>query len=341
MTIKKKMSRKAPKKDNITKKRQPAGELLVGRHINTKFGIESAPWFAQTCGARSYQLFTGSSRGYVRRPKSPDLLKNLRDENKRRDVQMVIHSSLLINLCREPDSDIWTRSVNSLVADLAVAAATDAIGVVVHMGCSVGQDWFVALENYVAGIRRVLELAPAGRILLETSSGEGTEMCSMVCELSLLWDLFAAGERARMGFCVDTCHIFAAGYDIRTYEAADKYLALWDSMIGIEHILCYHINDSKQGCGSHRDRHADIGCGHIWGDENGTGEMGGLRRFIHDGFTRKVPLILETPSKQMSVHFQLAAMRTLLLNSKVKHVKVSVDGPVRAPQKDPSKLTKS
>jgi deoxyribonuclease-4 len=292
---------------------------LVGRHINTRFGLDTAAWYGAQTGAKAIQIFVGSSRSYKRpilNQKRTDLLLALKKSAAELDVKVVVHASLLLNFCRDPDSDIWKKSLACLQYDLEAATLAGAIGVVIHMGCAIKLDFFEALDNYLGGIKAALKSIPGDssmKLILETGADEGSEICSMVSELGLLYKLLTKAEQAKIGFCIDTCHVFAAGYQLSTARQARYFMDMFDEFIGLDKIVLFHINDAKHTCGSRKDRHQDISTGYIWKDT-----QDGLAYLVGEATRLGCPLILETPAKTIPITVQLAMIRFLTIDMEFK-----------------------
>jgi deoxyribonuclease-4 len=301
-----------------------SGELIAGRTINTSKGFETVPWFAQSMGCGVAQIYLGGSKNYQRRARPDAVLAAFADDAERRGVRIVVHSSNLINLARQQDHDVWRRSLDCLVTDLQSSVKLRALGVVVHLGCAVGQSISDAEANYVAGILEALLRAPGSRVIIETSAHEGSEIAHNIIDLARLANRFPRSVRDRIGFCIDTCHIFAAGYDVSSTYGANVFLESWDALIGLDRVVCFHMNDSLGCCGSRLDRHVDIGAGEIW-----RHDKTGLRRICQEAYRRRIPLILETPARDLPNVYQLALFRFLLFNNDCDDVQVIVKGSVR------------
>lgn len=315
----------APKRTARSKKVKPdQGSFIVGRHVNTTDGFSTVPWFSQSTGCTVAQIFLGGSKNFIRTRKSQADVDAFRAEAQSRNITVVVHASLLINLSRQQDNSIWTRSVDCLVADVQCCTDIGGIGVVVHLGCAVGQSIADAETNYIAGIRAVLARTPGCvPVIIETSAHEGSEIAHNIIDLARLYHYFTTTEQARIKFCIDTCHVFAAGYPLSADWEVDVFLDCWDALIGLDRIMCIHMNDSKCACGSRRDRHDDIGSGMIW-----KHNKSGLRRLCQEAYRRSIPLILETPSTTVPSIYQMALLRFLLFNNTCDDVRVDITGTV-------------
>ena len=207
-----------------------------------------------------------------------------------KDMQLVIHSSYMLNFAKPPADVEW--AVDSLVEDMTVMGKLDGIGCVINMGkqCKMPSE-DECLANKITSLTKAIDRSPLNAILiLETAARQGTEMCADIDKLGKLYHMFPEKYKERIGFCVDTCHIFAAGYDSRTEEAVEQFLDLWDEHIGLENIVLIHMNDSKDVCGAKKDRHESIGVGEI-----GKKDLEGFKAWIDFAKDNEIPVILETP----------------------------------------------
>jgi len=199
---------------------------------------------------------------------------------------VIAHASYLINLA-SPDAAISRLSYEGLVTELRNAAALGIPWVVLHPGNHLG-------SGEEAGMRRVAELArraldetrgqPAG-LLLETTAGQGTSLGHSFEQLAELLDRI--GEPDRLGVCLDTCHVFAAGYDLRPERGYERVMGKFDRVIGLARLHAFHVNDSKRECGSRVDHHAHIGQGRLG--------LTPFRCLLRDRRFAHVPKLLETP----------------------------------------------
>ncbi len=199
---------------------------------------------------------------------------------------VVAHATYLINLA-SPDETLYEKSRNAFAEELARCQRLAIPYLVVHPGAAGPQPVEQAVARVAAALNRIFRDDPNLKtvVLLETTAGQGTTLGRSFTELGEIIDLL--DEPERVGVCVDTCHVFAAGYDIRKPEAYREMIAEARQAVGLERIRCWHLNDSKGACGSRVDRHAHIGHGKI-----GTA---GFRNVLGDRRSRGLPMILETP----------------------------------------------
>jgi deoxyribonuclease-4 len=264
--------------------RSIAGELL-GAHVSTQGGVQAAPARGKAIGASAIQIFTKTPNQW----RDPVITAEARDAFQAgwvasgiRDI--VVHDSYLINLA-SPDAALSSRSITSFVAELERTSWLGISAVVSHPGNYI-DDREHGLDRNAAALSHCLSAVPGSvKVLLETTAGTGTALGSRFEELAGLRDRVPAHLRHRVGFCADTCHLYAAGYDL--VGAYDAVWEEWDRVIGLEHLGCLHLNDSKTPFGSNRDRHELIGEGSL-GPEP-------FRRIMQDPRFADIPKLLETP----------------------------------------------
>lgn len=199
---------------------------------------------------------------------------------------VVAHASYLINIA-SPDDALWIKSRDALADELERCAAFGIPYLVLHPGAAMGAVVDVALQRVVRALDDIFGARPGlpTMPLLETTAGQGSALGRSFAELGAI--LHGLREPGRVGACIDTCHVFSAGYDIRSPNGYDAMMAEADREVGLERIRCWHLNDSRAELGAHVDRHEHIGKGKI-----GTA---GFRNVLADRRFIGVPMILETP----------------------------------------------
>ena len=276
---------------NNSKNDSKKNTLYIGSHINTQWGFTTCAEYANKIGANFFQIFLSSPKQYNGKRQSLENLELLANEIKKYNMKIVVHANYMLNFCNPEDSNIHKNGVKLLVQDLKESMILGAIGVVIHMGKNTKQldmDEDTALKNYVNGLKNVLKQTPStSTIILETGAGQGTEICTSLFGLHKLYNQFTKKEQKRLKFCIDTCHIFSAGYDISNTKYVKIFCNLIDILLGWKNIACIHFNDSKCCVNSKKDRHADIGKGFIGID--------GLKKFFKICYEKDVPMVLETP----------------------------------------------
>ncbi|MCR4404575.1 MAG: deoxyribonuclease IV [Candidatus Acetothermia bacterium] len=262
-------------------------EMLLGCHLSIAGGLERVFAQAEELGINALQIFSHNARSWKMGELPPEEAARFRLSWAASRVEyIVIHTIYLINLA-SPREELYRRSIGAVVKELERAAALGVPQVNTHIGAHVGmgQEWGLARAR--AALREVLRRTDGlpVKLLLENTAGEGTVLGSRFEELALLLELDRGGER--LGLCFDTCHGFAAGYDIASARGLEETLAQLELEIGLERLALIHLNDSQYKLGSHKDRHQHIGEGEIG--------LEGFARIINHPKLRDLPFILETP----------------------------------------------
>lgn len=258
---------------------------LLGAHISTQGGVATAPGRARDIGATALQLFTKTPNQWREPAIDTETRTAFREEMERTGLSAVVaHDSYLINLA-SPDPALSARSVRSFVAELQRCESLGIPGVVSHPGNYIDDRSHGLARNAANYARALAEVPGRVMVLLETTAGTGTALGATFEELAELRDRIPEPLRHRVGICADTCHLFAAGYDL-----VNDYDGVWrrfDQVIGLAHLRCLHLNDSKTPFGSRRDRHELIAEGTLGAEP--------FRRIMRDPRFRSVMKILETP----------------------------------------------
>lgn len=263
--------------------------MLVGAHVSVAGGLKEAFRWVEKFQCESLQIFTKSQLQWQAKPIEPDdLTAWLSAWAAAGWPPCFVHDSYLINLS-SPDAELRQKSVDGFVDELERASLLGIPWVNTHPGSHKGAGEPSGLDHCVQSLRETLaRTADLGvGILLETTAGQGNDLGAKFEHLAYLLEHAQGGER--IGVCCDTCHMFAAGYDLRT---AESYHAVWkrfDELIGLEYLHAFHLNDSRFALGGRRDRHAPIGKGEI-GRE-------GFRLFMNDERFASHPGITELPDE--------------------------------------------
>ncbi len=282
--------------------------FLLGCHLSIAKGISRAIDDAETLGNTALQIFTHPPAAWRMKPQDEREVERFRERRASSAIRyLVVHTMYLLNL-GSADEVLHRRSTDALIEEIRRAGALGAEAVVTHVGAHGGSGVEQGVERVAAALQRTTaspvwdEDGP--RLLLENTAGAGTTLGATFEELAAV--LVAVGD-PRVGLCLDSCHAFAAGYDLRTRAALDATLAQLDRITGERCVEMIHLNDAKFALGSRRDRHAHIGRGEI-----GSAGIGEIVR--HPGL-RDLPFVLETP-KQLdgradADRINLAAVRRL------------------------------
>ena len=282
-----------------------------GAHMSIAGGCFRCMEWGQQAGCEVVQLFSKNERQWLGKPLMDDDIARFTDARTRTNVHPVmIHDSYLINLS-SPNDDLWEKSINAFRDELLRARSLGVPYLNMHPGSHVGSGEQEGLDRMVEALNRLgAEGAYEGvTVLLETTAGQGTNLGAKFEHLSYLIE--QANTPDAFGVCIDTCHIFAAGYDIRTPETYAATMADFDRLVGYERIKAFHLNDALQPLGDHKDRHTAIGEGHIG--------LEGFRSVVNDPRLAHLPMVLETP-KSADCHEDvenIARLRGLIAQSPV------------------------
>lgn len=275
----------------------------IGAHCRTDGGAHRAFEYAAQWGADVLQIFTSNPRQYASRVFDSGVLDKFFAAREKAGSPLVIsHASYLINLA-SANEETRTKARNAFAAELIRCDTLGIPYVVLHMGAAVEGPRETALENLANELNTLAaDSAPSVTVLLETSAGQGTTIGTTFEEIGSVLERLTPPER--FGVCVDTCHVFAAGYDLR----GDAYDATWDALdrhVGIPRLKVMHLNDSKPNLGGRVDRHEHIGKGNLGVEP--------FRRLLNDPRLSAVPCFIETPDD-----LQFHAENLTLLKSLVK-----------------------
>jgi deoxyribonuclease IV len=270
----------------------PNGRRL-GAHLPLGHGMVRAADRAAAIGASAIQVFTDNPTAWRRRQRLPAELPAFRDRLAALDITPIsVHAPYLVNLAG-PEPELFERSVTTMIHELRVADAYGARFLNMHIGSHRGAGTEAGVARLVMGLRRVLDSTDGGatgvRLVLENGSGGGFGMGSSMEELAEIERAaLAAGiDRARFGYCLDTAHLWAAGYPVGERSGVDETLAAFDAGPGLDRLWMVHLNDSRCEGGSRMDRHEHVGAGEI-------GEAG-LARFLTHPDLDHVVYYVETP----------------------------------------------
>jgi len=263
--------------------------LRIGIHTSIAGRLENAALKAAELGANTFQIFTASPRTWQSRPLAKEQVLALRKTRERLDLDpLVVHDNYLINLA-SADPVIRRRSIAAFRGELKRAAEIGADYLVAHPGSYKGQPLEQATVRFADSLAKAAKGAGSQGVmlLLENTAGSGSILGSRFEELAELRRLGLDQTDMEIGYCLDTAHCLASGYDVATAEGLRSTLREADGILEMDNVRVIHANDSKTPLGSRVDRHANIGEGHI-GNE-------GFRRILCHPKLRKKPFILETP----------------------------------------------
>jgi deoxyribonuclease IV len=264
--------------------------MLIGAHVSPAGGLDKAIERGVEKDCQAIQIFNQSPRMWRPTAYGDDDFKAFRDAMKPSPIKAVlIHAVYLLN-CASEDPEIRDKSRASLIQSLRVGAGIGAAGVVLHPGSAKGGDVKAAIKRAGQVIKEALSETDKCPLHLEDTAGAGGTLGRSFQELADL--ISAAGGNKRLGVCLDSCHLLASGYDIRTAPGLTETIDEFDRVVGIKRLGSLHLNDSQTPLGSNRDRHANIG----------TGELGdrGCAAYLSEPRFEKLPLVIETqgPERQ-------------------------------------------
>jgi deoxyribonuclease-4 len=264
-------------------------DLFLGAHMSVAGGLDKAIGRGLSVGCTALQIFTKNANQWRAKPLTDEDIARFTDTLAASAIDpgaVVAHDSYLINL-GSPDDVKWEQSVAAFADELR---RCDQLGVpylVTHPGAHMGSGEEAGLARVAAGMIRALEATERATVLLETTAGQGTYLGGRFAHLARLLERTPPALLDRVGICLDTCHVFVAGYDISTPEGYADTWAEFDREIGRDRLRVLHLNDAKKPLGSRTDRHEGIGKGHI-------GEAG-FRLIMNDPLLRDRIHLLETP----------------------------------------------
>jgi deoxyribonuclease IV len=284
--------------------------VKLGAHMSTGGGAWKALQRGRSVGCEAIQIFVKNNMQWFGKPHSPDDLAQYAREFVACNFSCVFgHAGYLINPAA-PASENRERSIQSLIQEIQLAAGLGIPFLVLHPGAHLGSGEEAGIKQIVAALDEAFaatKMFPV-RIALENTAGQGSCLGNRIEHLAAIFD--RAKKPERLGICIDTAHLFAAGYDIRAPKGWNAAIRQVDSLVGVKEILAFHLNDSKTDLGSRVDRHAHIGQGKIG--------KAAFRHIVNDARFANHPGCLETP-KSPDLHEDVENLRVLrsLLNPDV------------------------
>lgn len=260
----------------------------IGAHVSIAGGVENAPLNAVEIGAKGFALFTKNQRQWLAPPLKDDMIAAFKHncrENGYSAEMILPHDSYLINL-GQPDKDKREKSIEAFTEELRRCEALGLKYLNFHPGSHLK---LISVEECLAlvadSINRALAETDSAIAVIENTAGQGSNVGSSFEEIARIIE--QVKDKKRVGVCLDTCHAFAAGYDLRSDEGYDATMGQFDRVIGFEFLCGMHLNDSKGELGGRLDRHESIGRGKLG--------LEVFRRIMHDSRIDNIPLTLETP----------------------------------------------
>lgn len=282
--------------------KQTISDLLLGAHTSTAGGLQNALLEGSKIGATTVQLFTRNQRQWVTKPLQEEEIRLFQKTQEETGLRKIMsHSSYLINLgCPHPEN--LQKSQKAFKEEIIRCQQLDLAFLNFHPGAALEESVEKCLDTIIKSLEDLIPVITKGntRLLLETTAGQGSVVGHQFEQLRAIIE--SLHKKIPIGVCIDTCHIFAAGYDIRTKESLDATLQEFDRIVGKEHLFALHINDSMKPLGSKRDRHAPLGKGEIG--------LTCFKELMRHPYTKDLPKYLETPDGPSLWKEEIALLKT-------------------------------
>jgi deoxyribonuclease-4 len=277
--------------------------MKLGVHVSIAGRIYEAIDRARELGCQTMQMFSRNPRGWAAAKLVPEDVEEFKKRRKAsRITPLAVHIPYLINL-GSPEKGLWKRSIQAYVEDIIRADKLGAEYFVTHLGSHKGKGPEQGIDRFAKGLNIAIQRSkPRLMILLENTAGQGDSMGHKFEQIKAIID--KTKNKKKLGICFDTCHAYAAGYDVATKKGLEQTLKQVDKTVGIKNIKLIHANDAKGPLGSHLDRHEHIGKGKIG--------LAGFKIFVNHPKLKDLPYILETPKKDPKWDpMNMAALRKL------------------------------
>ena len=277
---------------------------ILGAHVSISGGVYNAIANGEKIGATAIQIFSKNQTRWVSKPLSDEDAEKFKTTWVNSSIkEVIIHDSYLINL-GSPDETMLEKSREAFLDEIERAEKLGIRYLVFHPGSHLKSGEEIGLKTIADSLSKMIEKTPdyQVRLLLEATAGQGTNLGYTFEQLAQIIELVE--NKDRMGVCLDTAHIFAAGYDIRTPETYDKTMTDFDEILGFDSLFCFHINDSKKELSSKVDRHHNIGEGFLGLDP--------FRFILNDSRLAHIPKLLETPGDEEDYKRNLKILRSLI-----------------------------
>lgn len=263
----------------------------LGAHMSIAGGVSKALERALSIGCEAAQIFVKQNNQWKSAPISDDEAAAFKKIYSEKFVRGTVfaHAAYLINLA-SPDDALWNKSIDAMTDEVERCAKIEVDGIVLHIGSHMGTGEREGLKRVALGFDEIFERTSGAdvKILMETTAGQGTNLGSKIEHLQEAKELAKHGDR--LGLCVDTCHVYSAGYDINDEADYERLMTEIQSRMGLDSLKAVHLNDSMKPFGSRLDRHEHIG--------KGTIGLEGFRRILNDPRMADMPMALETPKEK-------------------------------------------
>lgn len=276
--------------------------MKFGAHVSTREPFSDCIDRAREIGCETMQIFVNAPQRWNPVPIAESEIKKYLDKNKKAKINpVVIHSIYLINLASS-NPFFYEASIKSLIDDMRKAASLGALGVNFHIGSTKGKELSEVIDRITLGIKTILAASEKPYLIIENSAGAGDIIGDKFAELGAI---IKAVKSDRLKVTLDTAHAFGSGYNVATVEGLDQTLEEFNKEIGLEKLVCLHLNDSAALWGSNRDHHADIGDGYIG--------LEAFKRIVNHPKLKNLPGIIETPgNKEKTEVDNLKILKSLL-----------------------------
>jgi deoxyribonuclease-4 len=261
----------------------------VGFHVSIAGGISNSVDNARSISCSAFQIFSRNPRGWQAKPLAPDDVSAFKDKMQKSGIDRdatVVHMPYLPNLSG-PAGEFYTKSVDTLAGEIARAGELGIPYLVIHLGSHMGKGSKAGVDQLVNAVSaargRSKKKGESVTVLLENNAGQKNSVGATFEELRTILDRLGRGAAV----CIDTCHAFASGYDLRTKDHVEKTLDAFEKAVGMKELKVIHLNDSKGALGSNLDRHEHVGLGNIG--------KAGLAAFLKHKAIARLPIIMETP----------------------------------------------
>ena len=279
-------------------------DRLIGAHMPTSGGLFKSLVAGKEIGCSAVQLFTGSPRQWAHPPMKEEAVELFLKAKAETGIPFTVaHDSYLINLAA-PSEEVMAKSHLAFRGELDRANALEIPWVVTHMGAHLNEGEDEAIQRLIDSLKKILDDTDghSAGVALETTAGQGTGLGWRFEQIGKV--LEGVGENPRIGVCLDTCHIFVAGYDLRTPETYEATIQEFDRNIGLSKLKVIHANDAKKALGSKVDRHEHLGQGEIGPDA--------FIRLVQDPRISHVPIIVETPESETMHEVNVGRLKKML-----------------------------
>jgi deoxyribonuclease IV len=262
-------------------------KIYYGAHASIAKGIVGALKTIKDSGGNIAQIFISNPQGKGTKIRTKDEINQIKTFQKDNNMKLVIHAPYVLNFAKPFESTNWW--VKQLITELKIGAEMGSIGSVVHFGKHLKLTRKQGLINMKKSFEYIVDNTPNNAtIILETAAGQGTELGYDLEEFAALYNSFSDKYKKKIKICIDTCHVFVAGYDLSSKKMVKSFFIKFNKLIGMKHVVLMHLNDSKPELGKRVDRHENIGKGNIG--------LLGLTEVIKYAKKKGIPLILETPA---------------------------------------------